>query len=173
MTVQIPPRTAWTADALLARTTDDAGCLIWQGSISSGGSPRVHMDNRMHAVRKLLLLWVRGVTVSPRHKVATTCGTRGCVHPDHLNVVTLASHARNVMTPRTNHLLKAAKIAQTRRARHAVLSEDDVRELRASDEPAEIAAERLGVSAKHIDNIRARRVWREHTASPWAGMGAR
>ncbi len=34
-------------------------------------------------------------------------------------------------------------------------------------------AERYGVSRSHVSGIQARTKWRDHSVSPWAGMGAR
>lgn len=160
--------------SLLDRCIEVGECLEWQGSISAGGSPRVWHQGRGQSTRKLMLQLVgRPHEPASGTKLVATCGNRRCVAPDHLRIITLAEHARKRMVPNTNHLLRAAKIARTRRERHARLTDSDVRAIRASDERAEDLAQRYGVSAKYIAHIRQGRRWRDHTVSPWAGMGAR
>jgi len=53
------------------------------------------------------------------------------------------------------------------------LSAADVADIRASTEKDHILAERYGVSRSHVSDIKARTKWRDHSVSPWAGMGAR
>ena len=70
------------------------------------------------------------------------------------------------------HLLRSAKIAKARRA-GAKLSSADVADIRASTEKDHVLAERYGVSRAYVSSIQLHRRWRDHTISPWAGMGAR
>ncbi len=163
-------------DAMRARTIEVGECWEWQGCISSGHSPRVHYAGRARSARKLMLaLAGRPSEPPPGHKLVTTCGNPRCVRPEHLAIISFATHVRTRLVPGTNMALKNAKIAHARRQRQTKLTAADVHELRRSGntETAAQAAARLGVSVGHINDIRRWRVWRDHTASPWAGMGAR
>ena len=107
-----------------------------------------------------------------KHKLMTTCENPRCIHPDHLVIVPMAKFVRDRLVANTNHQIRAAKIAKARR-KSAKLTADDVAAIRASDEADHILAERYGVSRSHVSGIQARTKWRDHSVSPWAGMGAR
>lgn len=156
-----------------SRCEEVGDCLEWQGHISATGSPRMYYDGKMQSARKLVLK-ARGkpCEVPPKHKLMTTCENPRCVHPSHLVIAPMAKFVRDRLVPGTNHLLRSAKIAKARRA-GAKLSHADVAEIRASTEKDHILAERYGVSRAYVSSIQLHRRWRDHTISPWAGMGAR
>lgn len=107
----------------------------------------MHYEGRARSARKLMLaLAGRPSEPAPGHKLVSTCGNPRCVRPEHLAIISFAT-------------LTAADVRELRRA--------------GNTETAAQAAARLGVSVGHINDIRQWRVWREHTASPWAGLGAR
>ena len=156
-----------------SRCVEVGDCLEWQGYISAGGSPRIYYDSRMQSARKLMLqAHGKRSEVPPKHKLMTTCENPRCVHPSHLVIVPMAKFVRDRLVANTNHQIRAAKIAKARR-KSAKLTADDVAAIRASDEADHILAERYGVSRSHVSGIQARTKWRDHSVSPWAGMGAR
>lgn len=156
-----------------SRCEEVGDCLEWQGHISAGGSPRIYHDSRMQSARKLMLqAHCKPSEVPLKHKLVCTCENHRCVNADHIAIVPLAKFVRDRLVPGTNHLLRSAKIAKARR-KSAKLTADDVAAIRASDEADHILAERYGVSRSHVSGIQARTKWRDHSVSPWAGMGAR
>ena len=156
-----------------SRCEEVGDCLEWQGHVSSGGSPRIWHEGKTHSVRKLMLqAHGKPSEVPPKHKLMTTCENPRCVHPSHLVIVPMAKFVRDRLVANTNHLLRSAKIAKARRA-VAKLSAADVADIRASTEKDHILAERYGVSRAYVSSIQLYRRWRDHTISPWAGMGAR
>ena len=156
-----------------SRCEEVGDCLEWQGHVSSGGSPRIWHEGKTHSVRKLMLQANgKASDVPPKHKLMTTCENRRCIHLDHLVIVPMAKFVRERLVPGTNHLLRSAKIAKARRA-GAKLSAADVADIRASTEKDHVLAERYGVSRAYVSSIQLHRRWRDHTISPWAGMGAR
>lgn len=155
------------------RCEEVGDCLEWQGHVSSGGSPRIWHEGKTHSVRKLMLQANgKASEVPPKRKLMTTCENPRCVHPSHLVIVPMAKFVRVRLVANTNHQIRAAKIAKARR-KSAKLTADDVAAIRASDEADHILAERYGVSRSHVSGIQARTKWRDHSVSPWAGMGAR
>ena len=155
------------------RCEEVGDCLEWQGHVSSGGSPRIWHEGKTHSVRKLMLqAHGKPSEVPPKHKLVCTCENHRCVNADHIAIVPLAKFVRERLVPGTNHLLRSAKIAKARRA-GAKLSAADVADIRASTEKDHILAERYGVSRAYVSSIQLHRRWRDHTISPWAGMGAR
>jgi len=156
-----------------SRCEEVGDCLEWQGHVSSGGSPRIWHEGKMQSARKLVLqAHGKPSEVPLKHKLMTTCENPRCIHPDHLVIVPMAKFVRERLVPGTNHLLRSAKIAKARRA-GAKLSDADVSDIRASTEKDHILAERYGVSRAYVSSIQLHRRWRDHTISPWAGMGAR
>ena len=155
------------------RCEEVGDCLEWQGHVSSGGSPRIWHEGKTHSVRKLMLQANgKASEVPPKHKLMTTCENPRCIHPSHLVIAPMAKFVRVRLVANTNHQIRAAKIAKARR-KSAKLTADDVAAIRASDEADHILAERYGVSRSHVSGIQARTKWRDHSVSPWAGMGAR
>ena len=156
-----------------SRCEEVGDCLEWQGHVSSGGSPRIWHEGKTHSVRKLMLQANgKPSEVQPKHKLMTTCENPRCVHPSHLVIAPMAKFVRVRLVANTNHQIRAAKIAKARR-KSAKLTADDVAAIRASDEADHIIAERYGVSRSYLSGIQARTKWRDHSVSPWAGMGAR
>ena len=156
-----------------SRCVEVGDCLEWQGHISATGSPRIYHDSRMQSARKLMLqAHGKPSEVPLKLKLVCTCENHRCVNADHIAIVPLAKFVRERLVPGTNHLLRSAKIAKARR-QSAKLTADDVAAIRASDEADHILAERYGVSRSHVSGIQARTKWRDHSVSPWAGMGAR
>ena len=160
-------------EKLEIRCVEVGDCLEWQGHISATGSPRIYHDGRMQSARKLMLqAHGKPSEVRPKYKLMTTCENPRCVHPSHLVIAPMAKFVRDRLVANTNHQIRAAKIAKARR-QSAKLTADDVAAIRASDEADHILAERYGVSRSHVSGIQARTKWRDHSVSPWAGMGAR
>lgn len=156
-----------------SRCEEVGDCLEWQGHISAGGSPRMYYDGKMQSARKLVLqAHGKPSEVPLKHKLVCTCENHRCVNADHIAIVPLAKFVRERLVANTNHQIRAAKIAKARR-QSAKLTADDVAAIRASDEADHILAERYGVSRSHVSGIQARTKWRDHSVSPWAGMGAR
>ena len=156
-----------------SRCEEVGDCLEWQGHVSSGGSPRIWHEGKTQSVRKLMLQANgKASEVPPKRKLMTTCENPRCVHPSHLVIVPMAKFVRVRLVANTNHQIRAAKIAKARR-KSAKLTADDVAAIRASDEADHILADRYGVSRSHVSGIQARTKWRDHSVSPWAGMGAR
>ena len=156
-----------------SRCVEVGDCLEWQGHISATGSPRIYHDSRMQSARKLMLqAHGKPSEVPLKHKLVCTCENHRCVNADHIAIVPLAKFVRERLVANTNHQIRAAKIAKARR-QSAKLTADDVAAIRASDEADHILAERYGVSRSHVSGIQARTKWRDHSVSPWAGMGAR
>lgn len=167
------PKTLWTAEALLARTVDDAGCRVWQGRThTQNGVPLVDHDAKPWTVRRLLLTLL-GRRIEPTDLVRCTCETPGCIEPEHLRVVPRQRHMAEVAAMGArNELLRRQRIAATVRQRYAVLTTEQAQMVRESRESSAELARRLGVNKSMVSRIRRGEAWVTHS-SPWAGMGAR
>ena len=166
------PKMIWTLDALLARTIDDAGCLVWQGRRHHQNHvPLCDHEGRAWTVRRLVLTLL-GKPLRPTDFVIATCDTTGCIAPEHLRIRSRSQHLAEVAaSPNRNEVVRRARIAATRR-QSARLTPEQVAMVRASPESGAELARRLGVNKSLTNRIRRGEAWREE-ASPWAGMGAR
>ena len=106
-----------------------------------------------------------GLPLKLRQPVTCTCGERLCLSPRHLKPTTRAQLLKQAYrNGRRGGVVEIMRREATLRAR-AKLTIEDVRQLRASDEPAALAAQRLGVGAQAIHAARAGRSWKEY--GPW------
>ena len=71
-----------------------------------------------------------------------------------------------------NEQLRAAKIAETRRAQHAKLDWEKVNAIRESEMSHRTLGAQYGVSLTVIGRIKRNEAWREHNAktNPFAGL---
>ena len=146
---------------------DDAGCWIWQGYCNRGVFPVISVKGNPTSVRRTLWSAIHG-EVDKKFEVVNKCECAKCVSPDCLKLVTKATR-RKIMA-QSRDAASYAKSNAGIRAK-AKLSFEKVREIRASDLPNTVLAERYGVVHQVISEVRLGKSWVE--PSPWTGLGAR
>lgn len=161
------PRKVHTVQSLLERTVEVGECLEWQGYYGNF-VPYVSHEGKMISVRRLLRL-LDGQP-APTGYYATSCDNPKCVNPDHIMYRTEKRHmsrmARsNISTPTKAQKIRDAHIKGGRTA----LDESKAQEIRLSDEPGPVLAQRYGVSRSTIAKIRSGMAWRIFT-SPFRGL---
>jgi hypothetical protein len=136
---------------IAARCMEDGDCLVWTGGCASKSHPAVQYNapdgKKCVLVRRWA--WEQKHGPIPRGKIVhCTCNTPKCVLDEHLELTThgklaKANGARGLMSG----TVRSAKIAASHRARHPLtkLTQEQVREIRASDETGVALAERYGV----------------------------
>jgi hypothetical protein len=149
------------AQATIKRLTVEEGdCLVWTGR-SIGSSPVGNLLLSIRPVRRVQLA-LQGRDIPPGWVVIDTCRTPGCVHPDHLKVASRQQLMRR--TGKEGMLSLPSKSASLKRASRQTapkLTLQIAREIRASDEPSKVLAERHGVNVSLINRIRRGKVWAE------------
>lgn len=75
------------------QTERRAECLVWTGNVSTSGYGRVTIDGARFYVHRLVRSIVDGTPYREMH-VHHTCGTRVCVEPRHLQVLSAVEHGR-------------------------------------------------------------------------------
>jgi hypothetical protein len=154
-----------THSLLMARAQfDEAGCLVWRGSVARGNNPQVRIAGKQQAVRRMLWVAVHGFCVGG-HQVAALPGCDACcVHPDHLQTRERRLAHQDVKMPPL-HRLNTIKARQAQ----ARFGWPEVRALRASTESNQVWADRLGITKQNVSAIRNNRSWVD-LASPWGGL---
>lgn len=131
----------------------DNGCLVWMGAKTSCGYGVVRVNKRPMNAHRLVWELVHGPIADGLH-VLHACDNPPCFNPDHLSLGTHADNMRDMWAKGRNFS------AQGEAHSHAKLTEELVRQIRASDETNTTWARRLGVSHAAISGIRRNLTWR-------------
>lgn len=158
-------------EKLMARTADDAGCAVWQGSCSTFGRfPAVKIEGKVLQVRRLLAAETWGPLRNDQ-RVRMTCGTKACVSLECMKVMSNGDLAKELgaLGFLASHSRSAAISKAKRASSRSKLTEADVVTIKTSDETAKALASRLNINVTTVGRIR-RGVLRRDYSSPWAGL---
>ena len=152
---------------LQARTVEDGECMLWAGHANDGKHPQWRIGGKLHPARRVVYGLAHG-PILKKVQIGVRCGCDLCVHPDHL----VARTRSKIYKGRTMPVATKIKIALARRAQTSLLTDEQVREIRSSnDRPRKIDAQ-YGLSNGYSSRIRAG-VVRVEFSNPWVGLGAR
>lgn len=155
-----------------SKIIDDGGCWRWDTQAKTTHNrrhPAILLDGKMHLVRRVVYELERG-ELRPNIFLAPTCGDECCIHPEHQKQLTRAQ--KNLMGAKLGAAApgRNAKVsAHVRESGRAKLSLDIAREIRGSNEPMKILAERYGVHQKAIWDVRRNRTWKDYR-NPFGGL---
>lgn len=130
------------------------GFLNWAGygRLGTGGAKGMRTASRVsYELHKGAI--PKGMVV--RHK----CDNAACVNPDHLELGTQRDNVRDMIARGRGNW----RAPQGEERHNAILTEDRVREILASNERGVDLAERYGVKQATISAIRHRRIWKHVT----------
>lgn len=158
-----------TLDWIYARVVeDDDGCLLWNCACGGGGKlPQARIGGKAMVMRRVIWELVYEKPIPSDRRVSPGCKKDKCIHPDHMKAQKINAVFRGVKRSLTHK----ANIAKARRA-SSKWSEDEIRAIKASDEPIDVLAERHGMDRSYVHYIQRDRARRDYS-SPFAGLGAR
>lgn len=166
--------TIYTEAWLAERTTDDAGCQIWNLQINRYKAP-ITRTSASDGPRKMLqvrrVVWeMRNGPIPDGLMVTVSCGNPRCVKC--LELVTFSEVNRRTWQRPDIRARRVEAFTRSSRALRAKLDMEKARYIRATDKTlVEVAAE-LGISVNLASNVRRGVAWREE-GNPFAGLGAR
>lgn len=149
---------------LMRHVEDDGECLIWMSHANDGRYPQWRIGGKLFAARRVIFELVHGA-IKPKEQVGVSCGCELCVHPDHL----VARSRSKVNTGRVQTAATKIRIARTKIASAGKLTDEQVREIRASAERGTDIDARYGLSPGYASRIRLG-LARKDFSSPWAGL---
>lgn len=142
-----------------------SGCWLWVAGANARGYGSVNCGGASHLAHRLSWRMHRG-EIPDGLSVCHRCDNPSCVNPDHLF---LGTHAENMADrnrkgrvasgPRSGAWKSTWKRCAGERHPKAKLTEDAVREIRASTDPERALAARYGVSKATISNVRLNKGW--------------
>lgn len=155
MTIGRPPRTLEQRKTLFSQQCEvqDNGCVLWMGRVDKDGYGRLNIEGKKVRVHRMALQW-SGVHVPSDLLVMHTCDTPRCVNPAHLQVGTVLQNVRDCISKKRDVKLWGERHSASK------LTEEQVRQIRASDLSSRDAAPLFDVTARTIRDIRSRRRWR-------------
>jgi len=162
-----------TVKDLKDRSDEIGDCWIWNQGTSANGYPQMKPVGCGCKLVRRLAVELAGKALAPRQPVDTTCGEKLCVNPDHMRPTTPKAVGRRAAargafsTPS-----RGARISAARKAGRVKLTDEQVAQIRASDEPETTLGPRFGVNRSYIGRIR-RGQDRKDYSNPFAGLGAR
>lgn len=165
-----------TLKSIHARCIEVGDCWEWQGKYSghNGRHPYIRHNGNNTTARRVVLDLAGKKPKHPNQDCAmSTCDNWRCVNPAHLK---WATRSETMKVAGAKGLLsdppRLAKIAAAKRAK-AKLTLEQVHDIRTSTERNDVLAARYQVHYSYISNIKHYRLWRDHTATPFSGLGAR
>lgn len=134
------------------------GCWLWTGSRDANGYGRLNIKNKPVLAHRLS--WsIHRHEIGPEQHVLHRCDNPQCVRPEHLFLGDQVENNADKMAK------KRHRYGVSHGADHggSKLTDEQVREIRASVGPSRIIAEQFGISRRQVRDIRALKVWKHLT----------
>jgi hypothetical protein len=152
------PRT-WTPEIVSRLCTEEGECLLWQGPVTSGGYPKVHVNGIAKSLRTYLFCDLLGKRKHSGQQIVARCGNKLCVSEKCLMAVTRSSSVSRAVTKKLALDPVFARNLRLRSPR-VKLNEHLAAEVRQSPLSHRDVAKKYGVSAETARQIRCGETWK-------------
>lgn len=164
------PKTIHTIESLMALTTEEGDCRLWDKYLGNG-VPMVYHDGRFIQVRKLILE-LQGVDVWARY-TSPRCNNPLCVEPSHIiqrSPKQQHTHMAKRVSIAPSNQGRIIKITKARREQVGKITQAQAIEIRMSDESGPVLAERFGITRSMVNRIKRGKSWVQEFGNPFAGL---
>ena len=132
------------------------GCHEWQGARDRHGYGNIRWKNRLWGAHRLAFhLFVRPVVKG--EDICHACDNPPCCNVEHLFAGT---HHENMLDAKAKDRMAGNGDRIGERNGRAILTEADVRAIRADPRPASVVAAIYGIAQVYVYSVRSRRVWK-------------
>jgi hypothetical protein len=129
------------------------GCTIYMGFIHREGYGLITFNHQSVLAHRASYMANVG-PIPDGCVVMHTCDVKCCINPAHLRLGTQADNMRDMLRKGRSRYVKGE---QTWAAK---LSSENIREIRSSTERSAVLADRFGVSARSIRDVRLHKTWK-------------
>jgi hypothetical protein len=127
----------------------DSGCWEWQAYVMRNGYGQVGYNKRVLYTHRVA--WELAFGDPGEGYVLHRCDNRKCVNPEHLFLGTFQDNM--------DDMVSKGRHAHGKRNGHVKLTEDQVKEIRSSEETGRALAKRFGVSEATVSMAKHRKNW--------------
>lgn len=164
------PKTIHTIESLMALTTEEGDCRLWDKYLGNG-VPMIFHDGKLIQVRKLMLM-LQGIEVRTRY-TSPSCNNPLCVEPSHIVQRTSKqqhSHMAKMVSASPSNHSRIIKITKARREQVGKITQEQAIEIRMSDESGPVLADRFGITRSMVNRIKRGQSWVQEFGNPFAGL---
>ena len=153
-----PPRDVGKQTPWLLAHVDHEGdeCLKWPFAFHRDGRGQITWEGTTRQTHRVMCELRHGAPPTPKHEAAHSCGKghEGCVNPNHLRWATRKENVADMVVHGTQ--------IRGEKSRHAILTEQQVRDIREIAEvlPIPLIAAEFGLKPAHVHKVVARTIWR-------------
>jgi hypothetical protein len=152
------------------RCHEDGDCWIWNLGVTSNGTPTCHPPGEKQLSARRYLAMGMGLKIAGK-LVTSKCCNKLCMAPDHVLCTDRKTlgHMTHAHSGYASQPARCKKISDSKRAKFAKLTLEQVEHLRHGPGMVKDRVEELGISRATASRIRAGIGWKDYT-SPFAGL---
>lgn len=153
----VSTRGASLKDRLMLHAKREGDCLLWTGAKERNGYGKINLDGKYIPAHRAAWIAFKGEDPGKLF-VCHRCDVRACIETEHLF---LGEHRDNM-----EDMLSKERQARGAELPQAKLTEEQVKEIRASKESTRLAGLRYGVSRMTISLVRRKATWSHVKETP-------
>lgn len=138
----------------------NTGCWLWSAGYGAAGYGGARLNGRCEGAHRVAYILAVGPIPSGM-SVCHRCDTRGCINPDHLFLGTVRDNLTDMRAKgRQARGEKLSRAVSAGLGGTAVLSDTDIKAIRASSESSAELGRRYRQTASNIAKIRHHETWK-------------